>query len=118
MDKLGFNASKTCPQLLLHEEQGTRIAIHVDDPLASGPEDKVASLYEHLGQWLTVRMGLPMGAKVPTKYLGCKYYRLDSEIVEAPTEGYVDAMAGSWMCPTYDLSAHQVHASKRRARRT
>ena len=93
MNHLGFTVSAACPQLLYHPEQHIRMAVHVDDPRAAGHKDKLLALYDALGKWLTVRMGSPIGSHIPTRYLGCDYLRYDTEIIEAPSSGYVDAMA-------------------------
>ena len=97
-EKMGFLSFSGLPTLLRHQEQKVRVAIHVDDPLSTGPGDGVRQMYKSLGTWLVVKIGEAFSPTIPARYLGGQYWRVQDTIIEAAAEGYIDSMVKAGSC--------------------
>ena len=86
LERFGMTRLKGEPTVFVKDE--LNLLVHVDDPLAAGPEHDIESLFKYLEETMSFNRGETIGTEKWVKFLG-KEYRRDAK-------GFVVRMPGKY----------------------
>ncbi len=73
LEKCGMTRLKSEPTVFIKGE--VRLLVHVDDPLATGPEEKIEELFKYLESCMSFNRGETIGTEKFVRYVGKEYRR-------------------------------------------